>query len=157
GGGTRRMPSPSCAVSSAGCSEGIESGLQRSSLHSPCTISPRNHDEHPHSATTTKKSPRNSGAPSRPPAYSRKNAGGCGKRQRFQRGGRDLNASGPGAVERSPERSGPICGHLRVVPDVREAPESGSARATCSTVARDPGRGDEVAEALRKAIGDWAT
>ena len=36
-----------------------------------------------------------------------------------------------------------------------DAPESGSARSTCSTVACDEGRDDAVAEALRKAMSDW--
>jgi hypothetical protein len=34
-----------------------------------------------------------------------------------------LNASGPNAVERSPERSRPISGHLRVVPAAPDALE----------------------------------
>ena len=68
-----------------------------------------------------------------------------------------MNMPGPGAVQRGPERSGPISGHLRVLPTVPDAPESGSARSTCSTVACCAGRGAaEVAEALRKAMGDWA-
>ena len=75
----------------------------------------------------------------------------------LQRGGRDLNASGPDAVERSLARSGLISGHLRVVPVVPDAPEGGFARSTCSTVAGHEGRGDEVAEALRNAMSDWTT
>jgi len=62
---------------------------------------------------------------------------------------------GPGAVPGGSERSGPISGHLRVVPAVLGAPESGSVWATCSTVACDEGRDDAVAEALRKAMSDW--
>lgn len=64
---------------------------------------------------------------------------------------------GPGAVERSPEQSAPISGHLRVVPAVPGAPDSGSVRSTCGTVAGNAARGDEVAEALRKAMRDWST
>jgi hypothetical protein len=46
---------------------------------------------------------------------------------------------------------------LRVVPAALDAPESGSVRATCSTVARDAGRYDEVAEVLGKAMSGWTT
>ena len=73
------------------------------------------------------------------------------------RGGRDLNTSGPGAVERGTERSGLISKHLRVVSAAPHAPESGSARSTCSTVVSEQDRRHEVAEALRKAMIDWST
>ncbi len=78
------------------------------------------------------------------------------------RGGRDLNASCPRAAERSPEWSGAISGHLRVVPAGLGAPESGPVRATCSTVASDNERGrrgrrgapegDERLDRLRRPI-----
>jgi len=68
-----------------------------------------------------------------------------------------LNACGPGAVERTPERLGPSSEHLRVVPAVPDAPESGSARLTCSIVASEQDRRHEVAEALRKTMSVWST
>ena len=55
---------------------------------------------------------------------------------------------------RAVRNSQAVFGHLRVVPAALDAPESGSARPTCSIVAYDAGG---VAEALRKAMNDWTT
>jgi len=90
--------------------------------------------------------------PPRPPTDTRENSESMPNV--FLRGGRDLNASGPGAGKRSPERSGQISGHLWVVSAAPDAPESGSARSTCSTVASEQDRRHEVAEALRKTMGE---
>jgi hypothetical protein len=64
-----------------------------------------------------------------------------------------LNASGPGEVGRVGKQSGAVSGHLRLLSLPSDAPDNGSARSTCSTVAS--GLSDEVASALRKAMDGW--
>ena len=68
-------------------------------------------------------------------------------------GGRDLNASGLGKAQGGGEQLEAVSGHWRLLSPPSYAPDNGSGRSACSTVAS--GLSDEVASALRKAMDGW--